>query len=100
MKYKRQFVSGMLAISLLTTGTTAFAAETAVRPSKVSQHLNQVKMKSENSSTAEFKDADGKRIKNKDALMKVKEVKKPVNAKKILKKHKPKTATSTPIMIP
>lgn len=76
MKYKRRLVSGMLALSLLTTGTTAYASEPEVRPSKVSSHLCQVKMKSNDTGMREFKSVDGKRIKVKD-----------VNKTKKIKKH-------------
>ena len=47
MKYKRQFMGSMIALALLVGNYSSADAEDFVPPSKVSQYMNQVQMKSE-----------------------------------------------------
>jgi hypothetical protein len=46
MKYKRNLMAGMIALSFMATGPAVFAAEDPVPPSKVGQYENQVSMRS------------------------------------------------------
>ncbi len=72
MKYKRQLVSGMFALTLLVTGSSAFAADIPVIGSKMMQQTNQVKMKSGVSKDriVDAKDANGKDLETKDDTVK------------------------------
>jgi hypothetical protein len=53
MKYKRTLMAGMIAFSLMTTGSVAFAAEDTLAPSKVGQYESQVSMRSYTKDTAD-----------------------------------------------
>jgi cell division protein FtsX len=53
MKYKRQLMTTMFALSLFAGGTSALAAEDFVPNSKVSQYESQVYMKSLNKTNDE-----------------------------------------------
>lgn len=53
MKHKRNLMAGMIALSLMTTGSAAFAAEDPVPPSKVGQYESQVSMRSYTKDTAD-----------------------------------------------
>lgn len=46
-------MAGMIALSLMTTGSAAFAAEDSVPPSKVGQYESQVSMRSYTKDTAD-----------------------------------------------
>jgi hypothetical protein len=68
MKYKRQLMGSMLALTIIVSGSTVFAADThAATTTKTHLFRNQVKMKSnESDSKVDLKDANGKDLETND----------------------------------
>lgn len=94
MKYKRQLVSGMFALALIASGTSAFAADIHTKGSKATQQTNQIKMKQNSSNgIVDAKDKNGKDLKRKDDVEK-----KSTTTKKTARTHR--VRTNTPIVKP
>lgn len=68
MKYKRQLMSGMIAFTIIVSGSTVFAADMHVSTTtKTHLFKNQIKMKSDqNEAKVDLKDKNGKDIETND----------------------------------
>lgn len=96
MKYKRQLMGSMLALTIIVSGSTVFAADVhTATTTKTHLFRNQVKMKSnESDSRVDLKDANGKDIETNDDATTIASSTKMHGAKNT-KSHKKNTLRST-----
>lgn len=80
-------MSGMFALALLASTASVFASDIPVTRLKATEHINQVKMKSDSTdSIVDTKDKNGKDVETKDDIKKTRSIK----HKKAVKTHKVK----------